>query len=172
MNPTTYIDRVLDGVEFLVKWAAGWAVGLIVLVTPFMIFGLQLDALGYRTASLVFLGAEAILLCIGLLLALTDFALRVKRNESVIILLRRALSNAATSRTAAALSPVAKVLHHFLTMFKALLSSILILGMRTVGILLLAIVGGFGIYSVFGLLGTAPWWAIVIIVLLVVNGRG
>ncbi len=161
------VEQVLDAIQLLVEWAAAWIVGLVVVSSPFLILGLQLDAAGYRTASLAFVIAMSAVYCIGLLLAFVDLALRVKRNESIFEVLRRAWSKAVTSRTATTLSPVARLIRQFVYSSKEVLSSILSLGLRTVGLLLLAIIGGVVIYSVFGLLSTVPWWAIVIIVLLV-----
>ena len=67
------------------------------------------------------------------------------------------------------MSPVARVVAQGMAAAKAILLSALSLGFRALGYIVIAVIGSIIVYWFFGLLGTAPWWAVVIIVLLLVK---
>lgn len=168
-SPRIILTKILDTVELLVRWATVWAVALIVLGSPLMIIGLQLDATGAHSASRFLLFAMIVVCGLGIVLALADLALRVRTQENIFLVMQTAWNRASKSRTVQAMSPILEASQRFMTTVRALVSSLLSLGFRLLGGILLAAIIGFVIYQLSGLLSMAPWWAIVIIALLLVK---
>jgi hypothetical protein len=99
-------------------------------------------------------------------LALLDLGLRARTKTTVFLEVRNAWRQAAASHLGHAISPVLKALRQLTDTASALFASLVAIGLLSVlAPVLIAIVGLF-LYWLSGLLGTAPWWAIVIIVLL------
>lgn len=161
------IENTLDAIEILVKWAVTWVAAVILLGSPLLILGLQLDAVGAQKASVVFVSLLLAIYGVGTLLALIDLALRARSKENIFVLMRKAWNHASHSRAAKAMSPVVAAGHQFAVTLGSFIFGLLSLGLRLLVGLILAVIVGFALYWAFGLLGTAPWWAIVIIVLLI-----
>lgn len=169
LSTRNVVEKTLDAIELFVNWAVAWAVALIILGSPLLILGLQSDAVGAQTVSRFFLASMLVVYGVGALLALADLALRARSKGNIFVVMRTAWRHASTSRAANAMSPLATAGRQLAATLRALMSTLLSLGLRLLGGLLLAVIGGFVIYLVFGLLGTAPWWAVVIIVLLLIK---
>ena len=166
---STALENTLDFVQLLVQWATGWIVGLIVVASPLLIFALQADAIGATTTSAAFMVVMLATYAAGVALALADLALRLRNKDNVFVAVRRAWTQIASSPAGRAMSPVARVVAQGMAAAKAILLSALSLGFRALGYIVIAVIGSIIVYWFFGLLGTAPWWAVVIIVLLLVK---
>ena len=166
---STALENTLDFVQLLVQWATGWIVGLIVVASPLLIFALQSDAIGATTTSAAFMVVMLATYAAGVALALADLALRLRNKDNVFVAVRRAWTQIASSPAGRAMSPVAMVVAQGMAAAKAILLSALSLGFRALGYIVIAVIGSIIVYWFFGLLGTAPWWAVVIIVLLLVK---
>ena len=161
------IENTLDAIELLVRWAVTWTVALIILGTPLLVLGLNADARGNQQTSGFFLGLMITVYGLGALLALSDLALRARSKTSIFVVMRNAWRQAATSRVAVAVSPVVAAGHRIAVTVGKLIANLLSLGVWMLAGLILAVIVGIALYGFVGLLGTAPWWAIVIIVLLI-----
>lgn len=161
------IENTLDAIELLVKWAVTWIVVLIILGSPLLILGLESDAIGAQKTSKAFLGLMMAAYGVGILMALLDLVFRARSKENIFVLMHKAWSYASDSRAAKAMSPLVAASHQFTVALSNFTKRLLSLGLRLLVGLILAVIAGFALYDFFGLLGAAPWWAIVIIFLLI-----
>ena len=161
------LEKILDAIELLLKWGVAWGLGLLLLGTAFLLIGLQLDATGARSASHIVIALMLVVYVVGTLLALADLALRVRAGGSIFLAMQRSWDQASQTSAARAMAPLAQTVTRLGAAMRSLSMSLLGLGVRLLGGLLLAVVIGFLLYGAFGLLSTAPWWAIVIIILLI-----
>lgn len=122
-SPRIILTKILDTVELLVRWATVWAVALIILGSPLMIIGLQLDAIGAQSASRFFLFAMIVVYGLGIVLALADLALRVRTQENIFLVMQTAWNRASKSRTIQAMSPILEAGQRFMTIVRALVQA-------------------------------------------------
>lgn len=162
------VEKMLDAVELFINWAVTWTLIFIFAFIPSVILSPLIEIAG-RNFPWFVAGIFILVLCVGVLLALIDLVLRAKNREGIFKIISRAWKLASTSRAVIAMSPIARLWQAAIVALEELLLKILSLGFKVIFGLVLAIICGIFIHILFGLFGSAPWWAIVIIFLLLIR---